>query len=228
MICLDIRRRILTDPLSVDHSTQMHLWSCQACGKSFIQASFFEKRLAAALDVIPTRPMEVELNIPPTANLAPPASRRAVVLGGLAALAVAGTAIGLTFDVLFPSLPSQLTPYLKSNTLANVDPVSPALLRNVLHHAGASLVDPDIPVTYAANCTIKGRIAAHLVVRMPDGLVSVFLMPEFPIEDIEYHQEGPWTVRIEPLSHGSIAFFGLKPDGVDAASGAVRKAVSFN
>jgi hypothetical protein len=226
MTCLDVRRWILTNPRAIDRQIQLHLLNCPACGKAFTNASVLEKKLAAAFDVQPAPEFGFDPDRLPTREPTFAVTRRSAAVGGLAALAAAVAAVAIRTDILFPTLQSQVMPHLKPYTLASFDIVATDLLRSVLRNAGARLVNDLIPVTYAANCSIKSRTAAHIVVRTDSGPISVFLMPKVEVEGVEQLRDGPWTCRIAPFGQGSIALIGIKPEGIDAADKAVRSAVS--
>jgi Protein of unknown function (DUF3379) len=123
-----------------------------------------------------------------------------------------------------PDVSDQAMSHLQPYTLAAVEPVPAAKLREVLGHAGALIADADIKVTYAANCTIARKTAAHLVIPSAHGLVTVFLMPRVSIEAPKRFADGRWVGRIEPFGAGSVALIALQSAALDDADARIRTA----
>jgi Protein of unknown function (DUF3379) len=123
-------------------------------------------------------------------------------------------------------LSDQVMSHMKPYTLAAITPVPAAQLRAVIGRAGVALNDDRIRVTYAANCTIEQRTAAHLVVQSRHGIVTVFLlMPRVGGDAARSFRDNGWIGRIEPFGTGSIALIALQTSALEEVSARLRVVV---
>jgi predicted dienelactone hydrolase len=220
MTCQEIGNKLLMGPGALTEAEEAHVLSCAACGRAFAEAVFFERKLKAAFDVAPER--EIAFNPDRAVNI----NRRRIAFGGMTALAAGIAAVAIGTQMPFAELPSEVMIHLKPYTLASLDQVADERLRGVLENAGARLVAAPEAITYASNCAIRRRTAAHLVLRQEGLPVSVFLMPQVEVDAVEEFFDGPWSGRIEPFGNGGVALIALEARLLDGASGALRRIVS--
>jgi hypothetical protein len=221
MTCLEFRRQLLTDPRRANADMIRHVASCTSCRAAADAATAFERQLQAAFDA--AEPLHLTEPAIPTIACGSRKRQRRWILSG----SVAATLLLAAFSAYLlrtPDVSDQAMSHLQPYTLAAVESVPAAKLREVLGHAGATVADADIRVTYAANCTIERKTAAHLVIPSIHGLVTVFLMPRVSIDRPKRFADDRWVGRIEPFGAGSVALIALQQAALDDADARIRTA----
>jgi len=139
----------------------------------------------------------------------------------IAASVVAGLSVGLVLLVSAPraSIAREVVDHImhEPGTTNLVVPVAPGALAGVLDPDGTRLRPGLGDVTFAARCVHDGHVVPHLVVRMPEGAVTVLLLRHREIDEpVQIAEQGLVGVVL-PAPRGSIAIVGqgLKdPDGI--------------
>ncbi len=210
--CLELRRRIGAEPFSMDADLEQHLLDCLACTR-------YRDELRA-MDGVIGRALAVDVAaIRRGAAAAAPAPRRRFY--AIAASLVAGLAVGLVLLTVAPraSIAREVINHIahETATLDGTVPLSPIALAGVLNPEGLRLRTGIGDVTFAARCGHDGHVVPHLVVRTPEGTVTVLVLT---------HREVGRPLRIEDQGligmvlaapRGSIAIVGqdlADPEGV--------------
>jgi hypothetical protein len=213
MNCMDFRRQIGAEPALDDSDIAAHRGDCPACAR-------YQDELRA-MDGVIARALALDVaRIGRTPVAAAPAAPRRRLFAIAASIAV-GLAVGLVLLIGAPraSIAREVVDHVmqEPGTLAGTAPLAPVALTGVLGPEGARLRPGIGDVTFAARCLHDGHVVPHLVVRMPEGVVTVLLLG---------HRDVGKPLRIEdqgliglvlPAPRGSIAIVGqdlADPEGV--------------
>ena len=82
-------------------------------------------------------------------------------------------------------------------------------------------------VTFAARCVYEGHVVPHLVVRMPQGPVTVLLLRHRSVGETVRIAEQGYTGVVMPAPRGSIAVVGRGQKDLDAIARQVFEAVDW-
>jgi Protein of unknown function (DUF3379) len=203
--CLDFRRRVGAEPSVEDGQLAAHRASCAACARYQDELRAMDGLIARALAIGTDR-----LARSAPAQQAPASSRRR--LFAIAASVAVGLAVGLALLVGAPrdSVAREVVEHVthEPGTLAPTAPIAPAALAEVLEPDGARLRPGIGDVTFAARCVVDGRVVPHLVVRTPDGPVTVLLLRHREIDEPLRIAERGLDGVVLPAPRGSIAVVG--------------------
>jgi hypothetical protein len=221
--CIEFRHRAGAEPFAADPAMEAHRRECAACAR-------YQDELRA-MDGVIQRALAVEL--PPRAG-APAESaadvRRRRFLA-IAASLVAGVAVGVVLLVSAPraSVAREVIDHVahEPGTMDTTEPIAPAALAAVLDPDGTQL-RPDVgDVTFAARCVFDGRVVPHLVVRTPQGPVTVLMLRHRrlgrPVRISEQGYEGV----VMPAPRGSVAIVGQDVADIDGVAQKVFDAVHW-
>jgi hypothetical protein len=219
MNCLDFRRRVGAEPFAAGEEIAAHRRDCGPCARYQDELQAMDGLIARALAVEPGRIGKAKR---PGLLPRPASAKRR--LFAIAASLVAGLAVGLVLLVSVPrtSVAREVMDHIlhEPGTMAATAPLPHAELAGVLDPDGTRL-RPDIgDVTFAARCLFGGRIVPHLVVRTPEGPVTVLMLRHRSIrEPVEIDEQG-YRGLVLPAPHGSIAIVG---QGIANAEGVAKK-----
>jgi len=219
MNCLDFRRHVGAEPFAAGEEIAAHRRDCAPCARHQDELQAMDGLIARALAVEAGRIGRAKQ---PAPSRAPAASKRR--LFAIAASLVVGLAAGLVLLVSVPrtSVAREVMDHIlhEPGTMTATDPLPPAELAGVLDPDGTRL-RPDIgDVTFAARCLFDGRIVPHLVVRTPEGPVTVLMLRHRTIrKPVEIDEQG-YRGLVLPAPHGSIAIVG---QGIADAEGVAKK-----
>ena len=229
--CLEFRRRVGSEPFVSDAGIEAHRSDCAACAR--------HRDELRSMDGLIKRALAVELPLPAISanaltataavSAAPLASRRRMF--AIAASLVVGVAVGLVLLVSAPraSIAREVFDHVmhEHGAMDVATPLSPAELADVLGQDGMRIRPEVGDVTYAARCPFDGHVVPHLVVRMPEGPVTVLML---------WHREIGKPMRIEeqgyegvvlPAPKGSIAIVGKEVTDLDGVAKKVFDAVDW-
>jgi len=214
MNCLEFRRQAGVEPAAAGPGFDAHRRECPACARYQDELRAMDALIARALAVDPTR-----IRKRAAGSGAAPAARRRFF--AIAASVVAGLSVGLVLLVSAPraSIAREVVDHImhEPGTTNLVVPVAPGALAGVLDPDGTRLRPGLGDVTFAARCVHDGHVVPHLVVRMPEGAVTVLLLRHREIDEpVQIAEQGLVGVVL-PAPRGSIAIVGqgLKdPDGI--------------
>ena len=170
MNCLDYRRALETEPQRVTPEMQAHAQACADCTAWTGEMRVFEGRLrrALAIGVPPAR----DLSLPRVTSVSRRFALAASLLGGIALASL----IWLSFprDTLAAEVVAHVAQEPQSWLSHEALPL-PAV-DEVLKRSNSSAHFVPGSVTYAQNCWFRGHLVPHLVVRDPEGAVTVLIL----------------------------------------------------
>jgi hypothetical protein len=100
-------------------------------------------------------------------------------------------------------------------------------LESVTYRSGVRLNDGMPDVTYAQSCWFRGHYVPHLVVRTPDGPVTIMVLPEEQVERRQEFREGGYSGTLVPARRGAIAVLARNAADVDAIARRAVAAISY-
>jgi hypothetical protein len=219
--CLEFRRRAGAEPFGADAEMEGHRRDCAACARYQDELRVMDGVIRRALAVDP----------PPRAaagSAAPPLAQRRYL--AIAASLVAGIAVGAVLLVGLPraSVAREVIEHVshEPGALRGTTALAPGEIDAVLGE-GVRLRPGIGDVTYAMRCVFDGRVVPHLVVRMPEGPVTVLLLRHRAIsEPVRLEREGFEGVVL-PAPRGSIAVVGTDVADIDGVARRVFDAVDW-
>lgn len=223
--CLEFRRRVGAEPAASDADIEAHRRDCASCARYQDELRAMDAVIGRALRIEPPSKVTV-----PAAAADPTAPRRR--LFAIAASLVAGIAIGIVLLVGAPreSVAREVMDHVtreEAESLAVTQPLAPAALAEVLDPDGTRL-RPDIgDVTFAARCVFDGRVVPHLVVRTPEGPVTVLMLRHREIGKAMRFAEQGYAGVVMPAPKGSIAVVGEGIADLDAVARKVYESVDW-
>jgi Protein of unknown function (DUF3379) len=203
--CLEFRRQAGAEPASGGPDFDAHRRECAACARHQDELRAMDALIARALAVDPAR-----IRKPAAGAGGVPAIRRRYL--AIAASLVAGLSVGLVLLVSAPraSLAREVVDHImhEPGTMNLIEPVSAGALGGVLDPEGTRLRAGIGDVTFAARCVHQGHVVPHLVVRTPEGAVTVLLLRHREIDEpVQIAEQGLEGVVL-PAPRGSIAIVG--------------------
>ncbi len=213
MNCMDFRRQVGAQPALDGDDIAAHRRDCPACARYQDELRSMDGVIARALALDVAR-----IGRKPAA-VAPAAPQRR--LFAIAASIAVGLAVGLVLLVGAPraSIAREVVDHIahEPGTMAGTAPLAPVALTGVLGPEGARLRPGIGDVTFAARCLHDGHVVPHLVVRMPEGVVTVLVLGHRDIGKPLRIEDQGLIGMVLPAPRGSIAIVGqdlADPEGV--------------
>ncbi len=226
MNCLEFRRLVGAEPSISDASLAAHRQECPACSRYQDELQAMDGMIVRALAVDAAR-----IRRPDPAALPAKATRSRPRWLALAASIVISVSVGLVlvFGSSQPSLAREVIGHVahEPQAMTSTVPISPGDLAGVLDPSGTRLRPGLGDVTFAARCVFEGRVVPHLVVRMPQGPVTVLLLRHRNISAPVRLAEQGYTGVVLPAPHGSIAVVGQDQQNLDEIARQVFAAVDW-
>jgi len=224
MDCLEFRRRVGAEPALAGSDIEAHRRECPACARHHDELRAMDAQIARALAVDVRR---IQRAAEEKASAGTTARPRWLAL---AASIVIGVSVGLALWISSPrlSLAREVIGHVASEpgSMVNTVPIEPGALAGVLDPEGARL-RPVGNVTFAARCVYEGHVVPHLVVRMPQGPVTVLLLRHRSVSAKTRIAEQGYTGIVLPAPRGSIAIVGRDQKDLDAIARQVFEAVDW-
>ena len=217
MNCLDYRRSLLAEGRESD-DMKMHRMRCPGCAESFFEHESFEKELRAGLDVPVPPGFEQQLAHGHAAR-----RRRFLAAAGISALAAGIGAYAW---------------------LGREDPLALACIQFVMKEEASSIMMGAMPrpeavraladslplarlenvgqVRHVGPCPFNGGNAYHVVLAVPQGKVTLLIMPDATLKVGRRAVHDGLYARVVGLRKGSVGIVGSDPDVVDSVAGALR------
>jgi len=217
MNCLDYRRALLAEGRESDEM-KPHRLQCATCGQSFAEQESFEGELRRGLEVSVPSGLEERL-------ASGPAARRRRFL---AAAGVAGLAAGLGTYAW----------------LEREDPLALACIQFVMKDEAKSIMMGAMPraeaeralagslslarlenigqVKHIGPCPFNGGTAYHVVLMVPQGKVTLLVMPETRLAVGRHALHESLYASVVALKRGSVGIVGSDRNVVDSVAGALR------
>ena len=160
-------------------------------------------------------------------------TKRSVIWFAVAASVVLASSIALRISNPFQSYDT-----LTEEILAHMDhepqalvvtdvAVSDAKLHRVVPSNVADFAQSPALITYAAPCTIKGKVSPHLVVQGQHGPVTIILMPEVAVGEVTPIEGENVHGMIVPVGEGSIAIVGSREEALEPIRKSVIESVTW-
>jgi hypothetical protein len=225
MNCLEFRRRVGAEPAVTDDALVAHRQGCAACARYQDELRAMDGQIARALAVDADG---IHVTVPARAPRPAPDRRR---LFAIAASVAIGLAVGLLLLVSAPraSIAREVIDHVlhEPGTMASAAPVAPAALAAVLGPGGMRLKPGIGDVSFAALCMFEGRVVPHLVVRTPQGPVTVLMLRHRELDEPMHVSEQGFDGVILPAPRGSVAVVGQGLDDLDGIAQKVFEAVDW-
>lgn len=217
MNCLAFRRQVGALPSADGGEFDAHRRECAACARHQDELRALDALIARAFAVDPAR-----IRRPAAGAGRVPATRSRYL--AIAASIVVGLSVGLVLLVSAPraSIAREVVAHIvdEPGTTNLLVPVAAAALAGVLDPEGARLRPGIGDVTFAARCVHQGHVVPHLVVRTPEGAVTVLLLRHREIDEpVRIAEQGLEGVVL-PAPRGSIAIVG---QGLKDPAGVAQK-----
>jgi hypothetical protein len=220
--CLEFRRRVGAEPFASVADIEAHRRECPACAR--------HQDELRAMDGVIRRALEV--NPPPRAQAAAAglAARRPRYFA-IAASLVAGVAVALFTLVAIPraAVAREVVGHVlhEPGAMGLTQPLAPAAVADVLGPEGLSLDPGAGTVSFAARCVFDGRVVPHLVVRRPEGPVTVLVLSHRSVgRPVRFEEQG-YAGVILPAPRGAIAVVGQDVADLDAVAQEVLAALDW-
>lgn len=224
MNCLEFRRRVGAEPALAVSEIEAHRRECPACARHQDELRAMDSLIGRALAIDASR-----IRKPDAAAKAGKAQRSRFL--ALAASIVIGLAVGIALWVSSPraSLAHEVFGHVarEPESMISTAPIEPGALAGVLDPEGTKLRPGIVDVSFAARCVFEGHVVPHLVVRTPQGTVTVLLLRHrsvsAPVRIAEQGYEG----IVLPAPRGSIAIVGRDQKDLDAIATLVFTALDW-
>jgi Protein of unknown function (DUF3379) len=228
MTCLEFRRRVGAEPFASDAGIEAHRSGCPACARHQDELRSMDDLIKRALAVELPRSV-ISGKVLTAAPVKTGNARRR--LFAIAASLVAGVTVGIVLLVSAPraSIAREVFDHVmhEQHTMAVTTPMAPTELAEVLDPDGTR-IRPDVgDVTFAARCPFDGHVVPHLVVRTPDGAVTVLMLRHREISKRMRIAEQGFEGVVLPAPRGSIAIVGKGVADIDGVAKKVFDAVDW-
>ncbi|MDH3319712.1 MAG: DUF3379 domain-containing protein [Betaproteobacteria bacterium] len=217
MNCLDYRRQLLCGTGETD-GMRVHRLQCAGCASEWQEQAAFEGALRAGLEVpVPAGFGERMAN-------AQVARRRRFLAVAATALVAAGAG-GYAWLARQDPL-----------ALANIDFVmkeeANSIMMGAIPHAEAqAALAATLPldrleglgqVKHVRPCPFNGATAYHVVLMVPQGKVSLLVMPSTRIRGRHHAEKEGMHAEVMPAGNGSVGVIGIDAAVVDSVAGALK------
>lgn len=217
MNCQDFRHECLAEAGPRSDAARDHVAGCARCRAFADDFAGFEALLQQAVSVPVAADLQARLRAARPRREGRP---RVLALAASLVVAVAGGLLMLNVERLSPpagGLPQELVAHALD---PHVRPApQPLPMQRVAGFMAAYGVTPQVamPVHYAARCLVGGHYGAHLVLDLPQGVVTAIILPgERPAERANYRIERRHVVVL-PTPGGSLGLVSTSQAAVAAA-----------
>jgi hypothetical protein len=222
--CLEFRRRVGAEPAAADAALEEHRRGCDACARYQDEMRAMDETIRRALRIQPP-PREAA----PAARV--PARRQRFFAIAASLLAGVGVAAVLLVGAPRVSVAREVFGHVEGEVAETMKPLAPlsvAEVAEVLGPEGLRLKPGAGDVTFAARCVFDGHVVPHLVVRRPEGAVTVLLLRHRDVGRRMRLAEEGYEGVVLPAPQGSIAVVGEGIADLDAVARRVFDAVDWN
>ncbi|HET9485196.1 MAG TPA: DUF3379 family protein [Xanthomonadales bacterium] len=232
MNCLEFRRRLGIEPLSVDGAFVAHRDACAGCADAWSRARAFEQQVAQALavpvpDGLAERILLRQLTESRHAARAPAPFAMWRIAAGVV-LAIGAATLFWSALQPAPALPDVAVAHLAHEpyALSSRAEVSGAELSAAFERAGAPLVGAPVAVNYLQLCPLEGgRRAVHMVVQDADGPVTVLYVVDHVEAARAVFERRGVKGRLVPMGDGTLVLLASDDGAFDRIEGEFRDAM---
>lgn len=229
----EARLLIGAEPHSVPPELAEHLATCPECARFQQEMIALDNNIRRALEQGP-----LTLVAAPAATVTPISKARAARRqksanwwSGWALAASVALASVLVIWALRPTdtLAHDIVAHVayESDSWSSKSPAPPEDITATLARAGVALDMNSDKVMYARSCYLRGHLVPHLVVHMPQGLVTVIILPDEKVKQRTRFHENGMTGVIAPAPHGGIAVLTQGNENIDAVAQQVQQSVRW-
>jgi|SRR6185437_1193560 len=228
----EARLMIGAEPRSSSAELAEHLATCPECTQFQREMTALDNNIRRALEQGPLPVFGPSASVTPISNARTTRHRkRAGWWPGWALAASVAIASLLVIWVLRPTdtLAHDIVAHVEfeSASWSSKEPASAADINDALARGGVALDMGSDRVMYAHSCWFHGRLVPHLVVHMPQGPITVIILPDEKVKHrTSFHESGISGV-ITPAPHGSIAVLAQGDENIDAVARQVQKSVHW-
>ena len=226
MNCLEFRRRVGAEPAVAGNEIEAHRRECPACARYQDELRAMDSLIGRALAVDAMRIRKTDAAVAPAAS-----TRRRPHWLALAASIVIGLSVGLALWISSPrlSLAREVIGHVahEPESMISTPPIEPGALAGVLDPEGTKLRPGIGEVSFAARCVFAGHVVPHLVVRTPQGPVTVLLLRHRNVSAPVRLVEQGYTGVVLPAPRGSIAIVGRDQQDLDQIAQQIFEAVDW-
>lgn len=216
MDCRSAREAIDAHPADSKVAVTDHLATCAECSTYAADARAFDERLRRVLEVpvpqrgthrgpyaVTTTPEAAAMHLPRRRPRL--ATRRLALAASLAgATVLAGLLwVGVPRESLAQAVAEHMSE--EPDAWTATAPVAPGTLDRILARAGIHMVPGAPDVTYAQPCTLRGRLAPHLIVHTLGGPVTVMVLPDEPVRARTRFESDGYRGILLPAPRGALA-----------------------
>ena len=229
MNCLQFRRAMEAEPGGSDEMVRSHARECGACAAHARRLCDFNRTLDAAMKTpVPEKLAERILlrhafHSRGTRRFQWPALAAGLALLASAAFAVMGylhSESRLEHEVI--ALVNAADYALQAR-----GPVAAHTLSTALKPVGLRLDGAIDNVSFAGRCLVRGNLSGHVVLRMQDSPITVFLMPgENLLRQTRFEGEN-WSGLLVPADNGAIAIVARRGQALDGVMRQVLNAIRW-
>lgn len=229
MNCLDVHRRLTTDPKDADPVLTRHVAECATCGAFAGRVAAFEAKLHEVIKVPVPEGLASRVILRQSLGERRTWRGSARWLAMAASVFVAAGAAG----VLWFARPAPLDEVV----LAHIDHepaavrerrnVQLAQLNDVLRSFHAKATGDIGQIHYVSACPMRKKWGAHVVLQGQKGPVTVFFMPGEFVKDRRLIHGNRHGV-IVPTTNGSMAIIGSEDESYEALEQRLRAAIRFS
>jgi hypothetical protein len=233
MNCIEFRRTLLTDPVSLDSEFAEHRRSCRECADAVARSAHFERclREAVTIDVPENLASRILLkqSFEPRSERPWWRTRSVYALAASLLLAVGLVSLGLTSQLQQRRLSEEFVTLVNGApyALTASKPVSDGEISAALEPAGLDLRGPIGNVTYAGRCLVRGKVSGHIVLQGDTAPVTVFLISEQLVADRTTINSDHYSGVVLALGTGTIAIVSAPGESLEKVEARVRSAIRW-
>jgi hypothetical protein len=226
------RLLIGAEPHCVPGELAEHLASCPECAQFQRETLALDNNIRRALEQGPlTTALPAASVIPIGQARGSRRQKRATAWSGWALAASVALVSILVVWALRPSdtLAREIVAHVESESISwtGREAVTAADIEDALSRARIALDMSSDRVMYAHSCWFRGHLVPHLVVHMPQGPITVIVLPYDTVKhQTSFHEDG-MTGVITPAPRGSIAVLAQGDGNIEAVAQQVRQSVRW-
>jgi hypothetical protein len=236
MNCEHVRQAIGAEPRGTDPALEQHLAACADCSgyrrEMLALEAQLERALALPLTTLPAAPQPAARE---TAQVVPLPARSAGAPRRWRGWAVAASVLLTVLLGVFvaggrdgEALATELVEHMAKEVYSwdETRPLPQSALDLVLRRSNVRLDRAALgEVVYAHSCWFRGHWVPHLVLRTPDGPVTVMVLPAESVAAPRRFDEGGYAGVIAPAADGAVAVLSRGDVAVDEPLARIRRAL---
>lgn len=214
MNCLEVRRRMLADPPAARQMAAAHFSVCAPCADYAATIERLDAEVAEAL-AVPASPRLADRIL--EATLPPMRQRRGILALAASFVAVSTIAGLLSFEADHPLALAGIDFVIEeeASAILAAAPTDSAALTRAARGLRIELPPQLGKLRYIGTCPFAGSTAHHLIATIPQGKVTLLLLPDHRIDAAGSAQARGLRAVVRPAGAGSIAVVGESRRGLE-------------